>query len=56
LQVFESITLNLELKAADIEPEALDKVIQVAKDTICPVWAMVKNNVEIATEYIIMPL
>jgi putative redox protein len=51
---FESITLELLLNAPDIEPEALEKTIQIAKDTICPVWAMVKNNVEIVTEYSII--
>ena len=48
---FESIRLELELNASDIEPEELEKTIQFAKDAICPVWAMVKNNVEIITEY-----
>jgi putative redox protein len=52
---FESIRLHLELQVSDIEPEALEKTIQFAKDTMCPVWAMLKNNVEISTDYTIMP-
>ena len=48
---FESIKLELILKAADIEPQALEKTIQAAKDSICPVWAMIKGNVEVVTEY-----
>jgi putative redox protein len=48
---FESIHLTLELSAPGLEKEALEKTIQVAKDTICPVWALLKNNVDISTEY-----
>lgn len=52
---FESMKLKLVINSSDIEPEALEKTIQIAKETFCPVWAMVKNNVEISTEYTIMP-
>jgi uncharacterized OsmC-like protein len=27
------------------------KAIQLSEETYCPVWAMVKNNVEIETDY-----
>ena len=35
-----------EVKDADIQ-----KAIQLAEDSVCPVWQMVKNNVEVTTEY-----
>ncbi len=52
---FETMTLKLMVKAVGLEPEALEKTIQVAKDTVCPVWAMVKNNVDVVIEYEIVP-
>jgi len=52
---FESIKLELEVKSSDIEPKELEKIIQAAKDAICPVWAMVRNNAELSTEYAIIP-
>ena len=51
---FKSITLKMEIMASDLEAEALDKTIQFAKDSICPVWDMLRNNVEITTEYTII--
>jgi putative redox protein len=44
---FETITLDLELKANGLEMEALKKVIKIADESICPVLALVKNNVEV---------
>jgi putative redox protein len=29
----------------------IEKAIQLAEDSVCPVWQMVKNNVEVTTEY-----
>ena len=51
---FESITLKLKIVASNLNAEELDKTIQFAKDSICPVWAMLRNNVEIAVEYTII--
>lgn len=51
---FESITLKMEIVASNLNSEELDKTIQFAKDSICPVWDMVKNNVEITAEYTII--
>jgi putative redox protein len=47
---FESITLKLEIAASDLDAEELEKTIQFAKDSMCPVWDMLRNNVEITTE------
>jgi putative redox protein len=51
---FESITLKLEIVASNVSAEELDKTIQFAKDSICPVWDMLSNNVEITVEYTII--
>ena len=46
---FESINLELMFKSSEINPETMEEVMQQAKDKFCPVWAMLKNNVEITT-------
>lgn len=44
---FKSISLLLELKSSDTTSDDLDKVIKMAEDKYCPVWSMMKGNVEI---------
>lgn len=46
---FERIEMDIELKSADATEEDLKKVVQMAKDTYCPVWSMIKGNVEVVT-------
>jgi uncharacterized OsmC-like protein len=29
----------------------IQRAIQLAEQSVCPVWQMIKNNVEVATEY-----
>jgi putative redox protein len=44
---FENIVLTINLKSSDTSIEDLEKVINLAEDKYCPVWAMLKGNVEI---------
>jgi uncharacterized OsmC-like protein len=39
---------NFTINATDADVE---KAIQLSEETVCPVWAMLKNNVEIGWEY-----
>jgi len=48
---FSKITLHLILKSSDTSNAELDKAINMSEETYCPVWAMIKNNVEVVTEY-----
>jgi len=51
---FESIALDFAFHSADVTAEDVDKAIGVSRDAVCPVWAMVKSNVEITTRYTIV--
>lgn len=44
---FKTITLEVNLKSSDTTPEDFNKVVKLAEDTYCPVWAMIKGNVEV---------
>ncbi len=48
---FEKIFLEFVLRSPDTGEEEIKKAIQLSADSFCPVWAMLKNNVEIITEY-----
>jgi putative redox protein len=44
---FKNILLIIDLNSSDTSEEDLKKVIKLSEDTYCPVWAMLKGNVEI---------
>jgi putative redox protein len=44
---FKTIILEINLKSPDTSFDDLDKVIKMAEEKYCPVWSMVKGNVEI---------
>jgi putative redox protein len=44
---FKAIFMELTVEAPDVAPADLDKVIALAEEKYCPVWAMLKGNVEI---------
>jgi len=48
---FEKIFLSIKLNSSDTASEDLEKVLRLSEETYCPVWAMLKNNVEIAVDY-----
>lgn len=48
---FKTITLQLIVKSPDINAEDLDKVIKLSEETYCPVWSMIKGNVDISVNY-----
>ncbi len=48
---FKNIILTINLKSADASDEDLEKVIQLAEEKYCPVWAMLKGNVEIEIKH-----
>jgi putative redox protein len=51
----EKIRLEFVLTSRDAADTDVRKAIQLAEQTYCPVWAMLKGNVEIATEHRIIP-
>jgi putative redox protein len=48
---FEKIYLKFILNSKDIEDADIQKAIQLAEQSVCPVWQMIKNNVEVIPEY-----
>ena len=48
---FERILLEFRLTSADATEADVEKAIQISEETVCPVWTMLKNNVEIGWEY-----
>lgn len=48
---FSKIILSIDLISDNTLDEDLDKVIKMAEDKYCPVWAMIKGNVETEVHY-----
>ncbi len=46
---FKTITLEIDIKSKNTTEAEVNKVIKMAEETYCPVWAMVKGNVEVKT-------
>jgi putative redox protein len=48
---FEKIFLEFILDSKDAREADIQRAIRLAEESVCPVWQMIKNNVEVATEY-----
>jgi len=48
---FQNILLEFVLKSDNAMDSDMEKAIQLSAEAYCPGWAMVKNNVEIRTEF-----
>ncbi len=48
---FEKIALGFTLHSPDTEDADMQKAVRLAEETYCPVWAMLKNNVEVMPSY-----
>jgi putative redox protein len=44
---FKTIFIEINLKSPDVKEDDLNKVIKLTEETYCPVWSMLKGNVEI---------
>jgi putative redox protein len=51
---FEKVTLEFMVRSTDILEADLQKVIDLSEATYCPVWAMIKGNVEVETRITIL--
>ncbi|MBN1615632.1 MAG: OsmC family protein [Deltaproteobacteria bacterium] len=47
---FQKIFLEFAFNAADAMDANVQKALHMAGETFCPVWQMVKNNVEVVTD------
>lgn len=48
---FQKILLEFVVCSNDVKDTDIQKAIKLAEESVCPVWAMVKGNAEIVTEY-----
>jgi putative redox protein len=48
---FEKIFLEFVVNSGDARDADMQKAIRLAEESVCPVWAMVKGNAQILTEY-----
>ena len=48
---FQKIFLKFILTSADTKDSDIQKAIKLSEESFCPVWAMLKSNVEIVAEY-----
>jgi putative redox protein len=48
---FQKIFLEFVINSGDVKDADMQKAIKLAEESVCPVWAMVKGNVRIITEY-----
>ncbi len=46
---FKTIYIDFVINSSDVTMDDFDKVLKLAEDSYCPVWAMLKGNVEIIT-------
>ncbi|MGE5458709.1 MAG: OsmC family protein [Methanococcaceae archaeon] len=51
---FDTIFLEFILISHDTGDSNIQKAIQLSEESVCPVWAMLKNNVEVKTVYKIL--
>jgi putative redox protein len=50
---FEKIVLRCELVSPDAADEDMRRCIELTEEKYCPVWAMIKGNVEVVCEFTI---
>jgi len=48
---FEKILIEFILNSKDTNDADMQKAIQLAEESVCPVWQMIKDNVKVETEY-----
>lgn len=51
---FKEIFIDIELHSPDTSKEELEKIIKLSEETYCPVWAMIKGNVDLKIQTIIL--
>jgi putative redox protein len=48
---FQKIILEFVISSEDVQSSEVEKAIKLTEETYCPVWTMLKNNVEVITEF-----
>ena len=50
-QIFEKVILHCELVSPDATDEDMRRCIELTEEKYCPVWGMIKGNVEIICDF-----
>lgn len=50
---FSHIDMEIKIKSPDVNNEDLNKVLKLAEESLCPVYSMLKGNVDINTTFIV---
>ena len=50
---FKQILVEIHLKSPEVSEEDMIKVLKLAEDSYCPVWSILKGNVEIEVKFMI---
>jgi putative redox protein len=50
---FKKVIVDLSIGSPDVTDSDMAKVIKLSEDTYCPVWSMLKGNVDIEIRYVI---
>lgn len=53
---FKKIYIEYTIASNDVTDTDMEKVLKLSEESVCPVWAMIKGNVEIAATYKIVSL
>jgi putative redox protein len=48
---FKTITIEILLKSDNVKEDDLNKVLKLSEETYCPVWTMLKGNVDVNINY-----
>ncbi|WP_407308925.1 OsmC family protein [Desulfosporosinus sp. SB140] len=48
---FQKIILEYVISSEDVQSSEVEKAIKLTEETYCPVWTMLKNNVEVIPEF-----
>ncbi len=51
---FEKINIQLIIESDNTKADDIEKAIKLSEESICPVWAMIKGNVEVHVNYSII--
>jgi putative redox protein len=51
---FKTIYMTINIESPDTTGDDMNKVLKLSEDTYCPVWAMIKGNVDVEVNFIIV--
>ncbi len=50
---FETIHLIFRITSDNADSASVTRAISISEESLCPVWAMIKNNVKVTTDFVI---